>query len=485
MPREIDARYGGTEDFRSIAARIYRGAAILAVAQIVSRAIGLIYTFLLARVLTIADFGTYNLVLTVIVIAGLLQDVGLSKSVVKEVARAPESGREWIEKLLPLKFGLGLIAMVIVPVVASSAGYSKTTIDVLVLAAFILPSSNVWLLFENVAQGRNAILVLSFAYIVNTALQSGLGLCAAAFTAGNLAAVAIAMVVGNFASAILLGIYLRRNIGGFIPRIDVSFWKASLRDSLPYLGIGVIAVSLGRIEALLLGRLANDVEVALFVVGFKFFETLLFIVHTFQIAINPSLAQALAVDREFLSTLFAWQLTGSLAVAIPVALCLVLGSGMLIAALFPPDFANAKAPTIVFFSALPFAVVQIFASGLLTLTNRQHATMTTLAAVLGCEIVLNLVLIPAYGALGAAISVATCQILGAAVTVFLVRRWLLPNDQVYKAIGRIGLAVLVALPAGIGCLLFTSPIFAAVTAIIAYSFVLASLRIGILPPKAA
>jgi O-antigen/teichoic acid export membrane protein len=485
MTGRSNAQHIGAEDLRSTAARVYRGAAILAGAQVVSRVIGLAYTFLLARVLTIADFGTYNLVLTLIVVAGLLQDFGLSKSVVKEVARAPGSWCNWLEKLLPLKLGLGLVALVSVPVLASLAGYPENTVKVLAFAAFILPGSNIWLLFENVAQGRNAILVLGCAYVVNAALQSSLGLLAAALTGGDLEVVVISMVAGNLASAVFLGLLLRRSIGAFVPRIDVTFWRTSLRDSLPYLGIGVIAASLGRVEALLLGRLVGDVEVALFVVGFKFFETLLFVIHTFQIAINPSLARALAVDRKLLSTLFAWQVSGSLAIAIPVAVCLVLASGLLIATIFPPDFASATTPTAVLFATVPFAAIQIFGSGLLTLTNRQHATMLTLGSIAACEVLLDLALIPFAGAMGAAIAVAVSQVAGAAATVFLIRRWLLPDDQVYKALGRIGLALSAAVPTGIGCLAVAGPPVAAAAAICVYVAGLAVLRIGILPPKAA
>ncbi len=485
MPERSDARGSGALDLRKTAAQVYRGAAILAGAQIVSRGIGLAYTLLLARILGIADFGTYNLVLTLVVVAGLLQDLGLSKSVVKEVARAPSCWREWTEKLLPLKLGLGLVALVLLPLGASAAGYAENIVRVLALAAFTLPGANIWLLFENVAQGRNAILVLAAAYVVNTALQAGPGLIAAVVTGGNLDVVVIALVAGNISSAAFLGIVLRRSAGPFVPRIDVAFWRASLRDSLPYLGIGVIAVALGRIEALLLGRLAGEVEVALFVVGFKFFETLLFVIHTFQIAINPAIARALVGDRKLLSTLFAWQVSCSLAVAIPGALFLVLAAGPLIAVIFPPDFAAAGAPTAVLFAALPFAAIQTFGTGLLMLTNRQHATMLVLGAILGGEIVLNLILVPYAGALGAAIAVAASQAAAAAVTVYLARRWLLPDSQVYEALGRIGLAVVATLAAGLAGLWVAGPAIAFIAALGAYIAALAVLRVGILPPKAA
>jgi O-antigen/teichoic acid export membrane protein len=137
------------------------------------------------------------------------------------------------------------------------------------------------------------------------------------------------------------------------------------------------------------------------------------------------------------------------------------------------------------FATVPFAAIQIFGSGLLTLTNRQHATMLTLGSIAACEVLLDLALIPFAGAMGAAIAVAVSQVAGAAATVFLIRRWLLPDDQVYKALGRIGLALSAAVPTGIGCLAVAGPPVAAAAAICVYVAGLAVLRIGILPPKAA
>lgn len=485
MQARFDAQEITAVGLRRTATRIYRGAAILAAAQIVSRGIGLVGTFLLARMLGIADFGTYNLVLASIVVAGLLQDLGLSKTVVKEVARAPTCWRVWLEKLLPLKLGIGVLGAVLLPSVAALAGYSANIVAVLTIAACILPSANIWLLFENIAQGRNAIPVLACAYVGNTALQAGLGVLAAAVTGGDLHVVVTAIVAGNIVSAALLAVMSWHSAGRFVPRIDVSFCLIGLRDSVPYLGIGLIGAALGRVEALLLGRLAGDVEVALFVVGFKFFETILFVVHTFQIAINPSLARALADDRKLLSQLFAWQMSASLMVTVPGAFCLVLASGLLVSVLFPPDFADATAPTAILFATVPFATIQIFGSGLLSLTDRQHATMVALAIVACGEIALNLVLVPLAGALGAAIAVAASQAVGAAVTVVLARRWLLPDRRVYRALGRIGLAFVAALAVGLGSLSVANPPIAAGAAIGSYIAVLAVLRIGILPPESA
>lgn len=484
MPPRTDAQDLAPKDLRSTATRVYRGAALLAAAQFTSRGIGLMYTLLLARILSIGDFGIYNLVLALIVIGGLLQDLGLSRTIVKEVARKPAVWREWTEKLLPLKLALGLGATILLPLGALLAGYAWNIVVFVALGALILPGTNIWLLFENVAQGRNAIAVLAQAYIVNTAFQAGLGIAAALLT-GDLPVVVIAMIVGNILSTAFLGLALRRHAGPFAARLDLSFCRASLRASLPYLGIGIVAAAAGRAEALLLGRLANETEVALFVVGYKFFETLLFAIHTFQTAINPSIARALTDDRHLLSALFAWQVSAALAVAIPGALCLMLAAGPLIAVLFPPSFAAAVPVTAVLFAAVPCAAVQVFGSGILMLTNRQHATMVLLTAVLLGEIVLNLLLIPMEGALGAAIAVAVSQAIGAAGTVIVVCRWLLPDSRVYKALGRVGLAFAAALAAGFGCLSATGLAVAAGAAIAVYVAILAGLGIGILPPASA
>ncbi|MFC7540079.1 oligosaccharide flippase family protein [Siccirubricoccus deserti] len=253
-----DTPTSATEPLRRTAGRVLQGAAVLAASQIASRAIGMVFTLTLAHLLSIEDFGTYNLALSAIVIAGMAQDLGLSRSVVKEVARARAEAAEWVGRLAPLKLGLGVIAALLLPGAAALAGYGPGVVGILAIVALLLPAANLWLLLENAGQGLHAIRLLATGYLANTLLQSGLGLVAALATGGDLRVVAAALVVASLLNTALMWRLLTGVAGPVRLRLDLAFCRRVLGQSLPYLGVALATVALGRLEPLLLGRLANE-----------------------------------------------------------------------------------------------------------------------------------------------------------------------------------------------------------------------------------
>ena len=478
-----DGPAGGSANLRADAARAVRGTALLAVAQVGSRGIGFVFTLVLARLLDLTDFGTYNLVLALLVYGQLLQDGGLSKLVLREVATAPETADSWIERLLPLRVLCGLFMCGLVPVVVGVAGYPPRVIGVAALAALILPPFNIWLLCEGVAQGRGAVPLLAAAYLVNTALQAGLGMAAALAADGELHLVVTAMVLANALSVAFIVSQLRR--AGVAVRWRPRWIDPTplLREALPFLGIAAVAVALGRVETILVGRIAGTEEVALFAVAFKFFETMLFVLFTVQIVLNPAVARHLRTDRAALSGLLAWVMGAVCAALVPVCTVLALASGWIITLVLPARFAPAAGPTAILFACVPLAAIQVLAAGALTLSDRQRETLLALLGVLAVQIGVDLWLIPAEGRVGAAVGIAVGQSLGAAVTLTLARRWLLPDSRALLAVLRVAGAT-VAGAAAFWATRDAGPWLAGVTAFATYGIALAVARLRLFPPAA-
>ncbi|MCO6417320.1 oligosaccharide flippase family protein [Siccirubricoccus sp. KC 17139] len=415
------------EPLHLAARRVARGAASLAVGQVLARAIGMGFTLALAHLLPIEAFGTWNLALSALVLAGLVQDAGLSRTVVKEVARAPASAAHWIGHLLPLKLGLGLLAVPLLPLLGWAAGFGAETTRVLAVIALALPAANLWLLLENAGQGLHAIRALTLGAVATAGLQTACGLTAAWLSGGSLPAIAAGFVLAGLLNLLLMWRWIGRLAGPLRWRRAPGFVKRVLRDSLPYLGVALAMAALGRVEVLLLGRLAGEAEVALFTAGFKLFEAALFLIHAAQIALNPTLARLIQVDRPGFARWFGWQMGLPAALLLPAVLLALPVAQFLVWLLYPIAYAPAAVPLAVLSLALPVTALQLLASGALVLTDRQGQAMLAQGAVVAAQIGLNLLLIPRFGALGAALAIAGSQALGAALGLGLVRRLLLPG----------------------------------------------------------
>jgi O-antigen/teichoic acid export membrane protein len=477
-----DAPTGAAEPLRRTAGRVLQGAAVLAASQIASRAIGMVFTLTLAHLLSIEDFGTYNLALSAIVIAGMVQDLGLSRSVVKAVARAPAEAAGWVGRLAPLKLGLGVIAALLLPGGAALAGYGSGVVGILAIVALLLPAANLWLLLENAGQGLHAIRVLATGYLANTLLQSGLGLVAALATGGDLRAVAGALVVASLLNAALMWRLLTGVAGPIRLRLDPAFCRRVLAESLPYLGAALALVALGRVEPLLLGLLADEAEVARFVAAFKLFEAAIFVVYAAQIAMNPTVARLILHDRAGFGRWFGWELSLAAALLLPALVFGLLAAGPLIGLLFPPAYAAAAAPLAVLLAALPVTALQALAGGALMLTDRQGAVLALNAAVVATQVALNLLLIPGQGALGAALAVAGSQALSALTGIALAGHWLLPDWRALRPLGRVLLVQAAAAAGGLAARAVAGDAAGAAAALLLLVAGCGAIRLRLLPP---
>ncbi|WP_149536333.1 oligosaccharide flippase family protein [Siccirubricoccus phaeus] len=473
------------EPLHLAARRVARGAAILAASQILARAIGMGFTLALAHLLPIEAFGTWNLALSALVLAGLLQDAGLSRSVVKEVARNPASAAAWIGRLLPLKLGLGLLAAPLLPLLAWAAGYGAEVVLVIAVIGLALPAANLWLLLENAGQGLHAIRALARGALATAALQTLCGLLAAWLSGGALPAIAAGFVLAGLLNLALLWRWVGRLAGPLRWQWAPGFAWRVLRDSLPYLGVALAAAALGRMEMLLLGLLAGEAEVALFTAGFKLFEAALFLVHAVQIALNPTLARLIQADRPGFARWFGWQMSLPAALLLPAAALALPVSGLLIHLLYPAGYGMAVGSLALLAMALPVVALQLLANGALVLTDRQGLVLLLQGGVVAAQIGLNLWLIPRLGAGGAALALAGSQALGAGLGLWLVRRLLLPGWGALAPVLRVLAVQAAAIGLGLAtALLLRHSGMAVAVAALAWAAGLATIRFRLLPPEA-
>lgn len=412
----------GAQSLRANVRKVLGGAALLASAQVLSRLIAMVFTLVIARLMSVSDFGTLNFALSMVVIFALVQDLGISRTVVKEIARRPEDAALWIGRLLPAKLVLSSIAAFAMPVAAAMAGYDGSSVVVLVVGASMLPSAAVWLLLENATQGVGAIRLLARVTISNAALQTTLGLAAAWMGRGDPRVLVAAMVVANVLGTVILWRLLVRRIGPIVPAFDLAFSRRTIAASLPYLSVAIAVAAIGRVEVLMLARLAGDAQAGVFAAAFKLFEAALFVLYSTQIAMNPILARLVAGERPDLERWLDWEFGVLAALAVPACAGAYLLAGPLIQLLYPQGYAEAGDVLRVLLSALPIVAMQVFTAGVLVLTDGQRAVLALNLAVIAAQVVLAWALIPRFGALGAALGLVGSQLVAAALGVALISR---------------------------------------------------------------
>lgn len=185
-------------------------------------------------------------------------------------------------------------------------------------------------------------------------------------------------------------------------------WRIGERVAyaLPVLANSVLYVTLGWTDVLMLGVFATPAEVAVYracaqtVIVFDMLST----------AFNAASANAFAVHghagddgklRDTYSLALRWQILLSL-----IALTVVVTNATEILLMLGPDFVVGVAPLTLLAAAAALHCCFGTAGFLMVMTRRQHLETGNAAVGAVANVVFNLVLVPRYGALGAAIGTA-------------------------------------------------------------------------------
>jgi O-antigen/teichoic acid export membrane protein len=273
-------------------------AAALLAANGVGRLFQLAYVMVVARALGLEAFGELATVTAYLAILGVLTDFGLSRLVVRDVARAPGLGRGHLVQSLLVRTGLAVLATLVLGAAATFLGTSPAAraaawVGGLSLVTGAGAVSVVSILSARGRMGRVAVLA---------ALVGALTLVTAwpVLTAGwGVPGLLAALGLVNLAQAALGGWWIRRDAlaPGPMPGLSpAALWRFLLLG-LPYVGFNLLSIVYLRAAPVLLSLLGGPEPVGLYMAAFRLVEAFALVPLAVVTALFPVMAvQARAGD---------------------------------------------------------------------------------------------------------------------------------------------------------------------------------------------
>jgi O-antigen/teichoic acid export membrane protein len=261
----------------------------------------------------------------------------------------------------------------------------------------------------------------------------------------------LGVIVGNFTGTLLvyfalLG-YRREQLG---LQLDRRLLREMNRFGLPLVPTALFLWTTNFSDRLFLVKLADTEEVGLYSVGVRIASAMVLLLTAFRLA-WPAFAFSIEDEREARRT-YAYVLTYLVLVTTWVATALTLLSPWIVDWLAAPDFATAS--TVVgplAFAAVAFGAYIVVAIGVGRARRTQFNWVVTGAAA-AVNVGLNLVLIPPYGMMGAAVAtIAAYATMFAGMSWWAQRIYRVPYQWrrvLTAALAGVGLAVLGKLVGG-------------------------------------
>lgn len=376
--------------------------------NLVASVLGLLVVTVMARTLGPMEYGFYTYVFSVAALFAIFGQMGLDGLMVREIVDSKDRTREAIVlgtagalRLAGYAFG-ALICLAV-----GLLGLSQTTTEtwLFVMAFFFIlltPLSlipKIWLQAQ--AQARFAAMAGLAGNLLGSCLKITLVL--AGFGVIWVGAVQVGSVLLAF--FIILPIYLWR---GGLPILDLRFnWdtaKEMLRESWQIFAGSILAIIYLKIDLIMLRWMSGPEEVGIYAVAARLSEVPYILAATIVTTIFPRLIELYKAGGPDYTALLQTVFHVMAALALLVMGCVGLLGLPFIHLAFGPEFDTAGPMLMIHMLAMPFIYMRYVFSRWIIIERFPVFSIYTQGAGAVCNVSLNLLLIPAYGGTGAAIS---------------------------------------------------------------------------------
>jgi len=360
---------------------------------------------LIARSVSVSDFGIYSFILAFAVFFQLLADSGLSNILMRELAKQPEKLSEILGAALSLIWTLSIAVELIILAIVPFLTFSLE-VKLLMLAMGAATLS----LFHCAGYGSalrsqedNELHAIGF--LIHKVL-----FCAFIFIGLRMGLALVGIVFAHLIPNVLLCVYYRwvvvRRYARPKMRIDFPMWKYLLTNSIPVGGATMVRLLAQQVDVMILSWLSDIRTVGLFSGPYRISMALRFIPQTLAIPLYPMYSR-LAMNSETkdqLQTAYVRTVKFFVIAGFPVAALFLIFSSKLIALLLGNKYQVAlPAMQLLGVAFLPFFISSPFPF-LLTALDKQRFLMGSSLFSLALRVGLNFALIPFYGYMGPCIA---------------------------------------------------------------------------------
>jgi PST family polysaccharide transporter len=371
--------------------------------------VGLVVGAWVARYLGPEQFGLYSYVIAFVGLFGLLATLGLDNIVVRDLVRTPENADEILGTALILKMLGALLTIIltiaVIPFLRPGDRSIQGLVGIVAAGTLFQAFDTIDFWFQAQVQSKYTVYARNVAFILISLVKIVLIQLRApllAFAAAGLAEIILG-ALGLVTAYHLTGHSLTRW------RSHIARARSLLKSGWPLILSGLAIWIYMRIDQLMLGSMTNDRTIGIYAVAVRLSEIWYFI----PIAIVSSVFPAIIASKsqrenlyyERLQRLFNLMVALSYAIIIPTSLL----ANFIVISLYGPAYAEAGVMFVFLMWAGLFVALGVARESWTVTEGLMRFSFVTTVVGAITNVVLNLIFIPRYGALAAAVATLAAQ----------------------------------------------------------------------------
>ena len=392
--------------------------------DVMNRATTFVLYALVARHLGVHEFGQMSLALSLFYTFQVLAAAGLKTLVTREVAKdRTETGRYLVNGSLVAVAASGLAIGALFAFVAVMGYAPDTSAVILLLALGLLPFA-LSSVFEAIFQAWERMHYIAYANAPANLARIVLGFTFLQFGFG-LPSLIATMMLAQVGLALVEWWLICRHIIRPTLAVDVPFAARIVRAATTFLGIDVLIAFATSLHLILLSKLADETEVGVYSAALQLLTPIQLVLQSIVQSVFPLMCRHVSPGFDALRILAERVTALLLAMALPVAVGLFfLAEPVLLLLYAQRDFVqSAQLLQVAVWGLIPTAMMSVLGCVLMA-TGREQLTLRMVVAHTVGNLLIGLVAIGHFGALGAVGMVLVDKSIGAVEHYVLVSRLL-------------------------------------------------------------
>lgn len=398
---------------------LFKGGGIVLVGLVLELGISFVGKVIIARVLGSVNYGAVSLGITTAAITSTLVLLGLGNGIGRYLPRDEDRSEQRsilvsaFRVVIPLSLLLGTLVALSAPLLATRVFNDPSLITILQIFAVAIPLGAVMKLSLGAVQGMQDSLPKVAIQNISFPVVRFLGIVIAVLW--GLGAVGVAYAyLASYAAAVIVGlVYLYRRTPLFDRAVPTTSRERELLSfSLPLVGSGAMTIIISDIDIYMLGALRGTETVGVYNVAYPLAQLLTTAMMAFGFVFMPIISELDAGDEPSqMRQLYQMATRWVVLVTLPVFLMLFLFPQWAIRYTFGVEYLPGAAALSVL--AAGFFTHTVFGMNKGTLTSLGHTRLIMIDDVLAAviNVLLNIVMIPQYGLLGAAYATVASYLL--------------------------------------------------------------------------
>ncbi len=382
---------------------LMKNTAYFTAASIAQKVIAFVYFALIAKYLGVENTGSYFLATSMIMMLSVLEDIGLNSVIIREIAKMKDSASDWLSAVMGWKLITIPLTLVLVYFLPIWLGYNEEVTSLIRLGSIILVADTLSLSFYGVLRGMRRLRFESIGIFI---AQLTIALVGSYFIITGKASVQIlilALAAGSIVNMLYSGsiVFQKLGIASIIPRWDMGL--KPVRMASAFFLAAIFTKVYSYIDTIVISKVLGETSVGIYAIAYKLTYSFQFLPLAFVAALYPSMSHA-AHKPEILKKQLLHSYWYMFLLATPIVFGIWALAEPIVITFSSEEFLDAVPVLRTMIFVLYFIFLDFPIGSLLNATNRQAIKTTIMGISMAVNIVLNLILIPLIGIMGAAIA---------------------------------------------------------------------------------